>query len=161
MQPVRPVNNSEELNQRISRLEDIEAIKRLKAKYWSSVDRQEWDRLAECLTEDCSFETPMMAPMQGRDFIVKVLKRAMRNVSTAHQGHNPEIEIEGDAAARGRWALNDVVRTPDAGMLKGYGHYEEQYLKQNGFWRIHRSKLTYLFQVQEPGSTPSVQSPGN
>jgi ketosteroid isomerase-like protein len=143
------VSDAAEMERRLSRLEDLEAIKRLKAKYWNSVDRHEWDKLAECLTEDCSFETPMMAPMQGRDFIVRVLKRAMRTVTTAHQGHNPEIEIESDGAAHGRWALNDLVRTPEGGLLKGYGHYEEQYVKQDGAWKIRSSRLTYLFQAKE------------
>jgi ketosteroid isomerase-like protein len=135
-----------DLEKRIHRLEDIEAIKRLKAKYWNSVDRKDWDRLAECLAEDCTFDTPQLKAMQGRDFIVKVLQRAMRDVKTAHQGHNPEIEILTETTAAGRWALNDRVEIQGGKSFSGYGHYDEEYAKENGAWKICKSRLTYLFQ---------------
>jgi ketosteroid isomerase-like protein len=139
-----------DLEHRIRVLEDIEAIKRLKAKYWNSVDNRQWDSLTECYAPDVVFESPQLGRMEGRDYIVKVLKRAMKNVKTAHQGHNPEIEISGDSAARGRWALNDRVEMPDNKFFKGYGRYEDEYIKENGAWKIKSSLLTYIFQESSP-----------
>ena len=135
-----------DLERRIQVLEDKEAIKKLKAQYWHSVDNKQWDNLAECFTEDVVFESPHLVKMEGRDFIVKVLKRAMKNVKTAHQGHNPVIEITVDNTASGRWALNDRVELPDNKFFQGYGYYEEEYVKENGSWKIKTSKLTYIFQ---------------
>lgn len=139
-----------ELERRIQVLEDIEAIKRLKAKYWNSVDNKQWETLAECYAEDMAFDDAHFGRMEGRDYIVKVLKRAMRNIKTSHQGHNPEIEIISDTTAKGRWALNDRVETPDGKYMKGYGIYEDEYKKIKGHWQIKSSKLTYMFQENSP-----------
>ena len=135
-----------DIERKIQTLEDIESIKRLKARYWNSVDNKQWENLADCLTTDIIFESPQLGVMEGRDYIVKVLKRATRTVKTAHHGHNPEIEIVDENTARGRWALNDRVETAYNKSQKGYGHYEEDYVKEDGSWKIKRSKLTYIFQ---------------
>jgi ketosteroid isomerase-like protein len=147
-----------ELERKVQVLEDTEAIRKLKAKYWYSVDNKLWDSLADCYAEDVVFESPHLGKMQGRDFIVKVLKRAMKNVKTAHHGHNPEIDITDEFAARGRWALNDRVEMADNQYFEGRGSYEEEYVKQDGCWKIKNSKLTYIFQENFPGSVPSKSS---
>ncbi len=135
-----------DLEKRIQVLEDIEAIKKLKAKYWNSVDTKQWDSLAACFAENAFFESPFLGRLEGRDHIVRVLKRAMKNVKTSHQGHNPEIEITGETSASGKWALNDRVEMPENKFMKGYGHYDEEYIKENGSWKILKSALTYIFQ---------------
>jgi hypothetical protein len=135
-----------DLERRIRTLEDIEAIKRLKARYWNSIDNKRWEELADCYTEDIIFDDAHFGVMDGRDYIVKVLKRAMKNVRTAHQGHNPEIEIISDIAARGCWALNDHVDMVDQKTMQGYSFYEDEYVKVNGAWKIKKSKLTYITQ---------------
>ena len=66
-------------------LEDIEAIKKLKARYWNSVDGKRWEQLSECLTEDFEFENPHLGKMEGRSFVVGVLKKVMKTATTAHQ----------------------------------------------------------------------------
>jgi hypothetical protein len=148
--------NSEDLERRILVLENIEAIKKLKARYWYCVDTKQWEILAECYTDDAVFESPFLGKMEGSNFIVKVLKRAMKNIKTAHQGHNPEIEIVDETNARGRWALNDRVEMPDNRFLKGYGYYEDDYIKENGIWRIKKSVLIYTF--QEHSAEPIISS---
>jgi ketosteroid isomerase-like protein len=135
-----------ELERRLEFLEDIEGIKRLKAKYWNSIDNKDWEALTECYTEDVIFDDAHFGRMEGRDYIVKVLKRAMKDVSTAHHGHNPEIQILSSTAARGRWALNDWVKIKDQDFMKGCAIYEDEYVKANGSWKIQKSKLTYFFQ---------------
>ncbi len=82
-----------DLEKKIRVLEDIEAIKRLKARYWNSVDTKQWDDLADCYSEDVVFECPYLGEMEGREFIIKVLKRSMKNVKTSHLVHTPYIEI--------------------------------------------------------------------
>lgn len=140
------MNTPSELEQKIRTLEDIEAIKKLKARYWYCADNKLWDGFADCYAEDAVFESPMLKRMEGRDFIVKVLKKAMANIKTAHQGHNPEIKIISDTTATGRWALNDRVETSDGKYFTGHGYYEDEYVKVNGSWKIKKSTLTYTFQ---------------
>jgi ketosteroid isomerase-like protein len=147
------MSNSSDIERRIRILEDIEAIKNLKARYWRSVDLQQWENLADCYTEDVVFDDAHFGRMEGRSYIVKVLKRAMRNIKTIHQGHNPEIEVLDDTTARGRWTLNDRVETPDGVVMAGYGIYEDDYVKLGDSWKIRSSKLTYIFQENFPART--------
>jgi len=140
------IDNFLELERKIQEYHDIEAIKKLKARYWRSVDTQQWDVLADCLAADIIFESPFFDCMEGRTYVVKVLKRAMRNVRTFHQGHNPEIEITDGSSANGKWALNDCVETADKQFSKGYGRYDDEYVKDGGAWKIKKSVLTYVFQ---------------
>jgi hypothetical protein len=44
------------------------------------------------------------------------------------------------------------VRLADGRFLNGYGHYEEEYMKENGIWKIRFSKLVYIFQENPTGS---------
>jgi len=134
-----------DLERRIRILEDIEAIKKLKARYWNSVDSQDWNSLADCLAEDLVFESPHLGQMEGREHILRVLKRSMKNVKTAHQGHSPEIEIIDDRKARAIWGLNDKVESQGMGVHQGYGKYEDEYIKTNGNWKIAKSRLNYIF----------------
>ena len=135
-----------DLEVRLQNLEDIEAIKTLKAKYWNSIDSKQWDSLSECYAEDVVFDDAHFGRLEGRDYIVKVLKRAMKNIRTSHHGHNPEIEIITNTSARGRWAMNDCIEIPDQRTMQGYSFYQDEYIKVNGFWKIKKSKLTYLIQ---------------
>ncbi len=60
----------------------------------------------------------------------------------------PEIEITGDGTARGVWAMFDYVEWPEndgvRNGLQGYGHYREEYRREDGAWRISRIRLERL-----------------
>jgi hypothetical protein len=61
----------------------------------------------------------------------------------------PEIEITGEGTARGTWAMFDYVEWPprEGGArvgLTGYGHYLEEYVREDGAWRIRRTHLSRL-----------------
>ncbi|MBN2099971.1 MAG: nuclear transport factor 2 family protein, partial [Dehalococcoidia bacterium] len=48
------MNPSGDIEARVRRLEDIEAIKKLKARYWRCVDRKLWAEMAEVFTEEAT-----------------------------------------------------------------------------------------------------------
>ncbi|MGH2821337.1 MAG: nuclear transport factor 2 family protein [Actinomycetota bacterium] len=132
-----------------SELADIEEIKQLKARYFRLMDRKQWSEWREVLTEDCVLEY-LGAPdirMEGRDAVVEFVSRALDGSVSVHQGHMPEIELIGPTTARGIWAMSDVVEwTGDrrANSLRGFGHYEDEYVKGDGAWRIRRMRITRL-----------------
>ncbi|MBS7247260.1 MAG: nuclear transport factor 2 family protein [Candidatus Jordarchaeales archaeon] len=138
----------EELERRIRILEDIEAIKRLKAKYWRCCDKKLWDELEECFTEDAIADYFPNLHFEGRDAIIKFLKESLGPdyMITAHGGHNAEIEIISETEARGIWALNDLVIIQPGIRMRGYGHYEDEYVKENGRWKIKRIKQTRIIE---------------
>jgi hypothetical protein len=137
--------NLNDLEMRIRVLEDIEAIRKLKSRYWRCVDRKLWDEMVECFTEDMVLSV-FSKLIQGRNQCVQFLKDGLAQVVSAHQGHQAEIEITSEWTARAIWALNDLLLDIQPGMnYTGFGYYEDEYAKEGGNWKIKRSKVAYYF----------------
>lgn len=134
----------------LRRLLDIEEIKQLKARYFRALDRREWDEFGRVFARDAVMEVPEAGLFErGRDAIVARVRAAVAGARTVHHGHMPEIEITGEDTARGIWAMFDYVEWPRpegearAGLM-GYGHYLEEYAREDGAWRIARLHLSRL-----------------
>jgi len=137
--------NLNDLEMRIQVLEDIEAIRKLKSKYWRCVDRKLWDEIVECFTEDMVLFV-LSKLIEGRNACVQFLKDALAQTVSAHQGHQAEIEITSGSTARATWALNDLLLDMQPGVnYTGFGYYEDEYIKEDGNWKIKRSKVAYYF----------------
>jgi uncharacterized protein (TIGR02246 family) len=134
----------------IDRLVAIEAIHQLKARYFRGIDTKDWDLWGDVFTEDATLTIADIGmDMAGRDAIVQGVSGALTGATTVHHGHMPEIKITGPDTARGIWAMYDYVEWPpleDGSRvgLHGYGHYHEEYVRQDGTWRIARSRLERL-----------------
>jgi len=126
-------------------LEEIEAIKQLKARYFRLMDTQQWDEFGDVFTEDATLAASPSPgeTFRGRQEIVQRVSAALRGATTVHHGHMPEISLTGEDTATGIWAMYDFVDLPQL-VLHGFGHYHEDYAKQRGAWRIRRSRLTRL-----------------
>jgi uncharacterized protein (TIGR02246 family) len=125
--------------------DELEEIRRLKARYFRHLDRKEWVELAQVFTADAHMDADGFTST-GRDEIVAFLRRVLADTRTVHHGHMPEIDLDGDTA-RGIWAMEDYVEfgahDPPKG-LRGYGHYEEEYRREDGTWRIANLRLVRL-----------------
>lgn len=128
------------------RLEDIEAIKQLKARYFRTMDTKDWAGMRRVFTDDVLMDVSEAGGevMSGGDDFIAFLSQTLNGVVTTHHGHMPEIQITGPATATGVWAMEDMLRFADGSELHGYGHYHETYEKAAGEWRIKSSKLTRL-----------------
>ena len=135
-----------DLEARIGVLEDIEAIKKLKAKYWRCLDKKLWTEMEEVFAEDSTVDYGPNMHFQGRAAIIQSFKDNMGRASmiTAHGGHSPEIEITSDSTARGIWALQDYVIIEPNTKMMGWGHYEDEYVKEKGQWKKRSVKLTRI-----------------
>jgi uncharacterized protein (TIGR02246 family) len=133
----------------IQQLVDIAEIEQLKARYFRLVDTKQWDEWALVFASDAVLEIPEgELTYRGRDEIVGNVSTVMAELRTVHHGHMPEIEITGPDTARGVWAMTDYVEWPaEDGTrvgLRGYGHYVEEYVREDGQWCIARSRLERL-----------------
>ena len=136
----------QELRARVRVLEDIEAIRKLKARYWLSVDRKLWDDFGECFTEDAVMDVPPVTHWQGRKEIVQSLSKILASFITVHQGHHVDIELTSDTTAKAIWAMYDNLQDKRLNTkMEGYGFYEDEYVKENGRWKIKKLKLTRFF----------------
>lgn len=137
------------MSNQLQLLVDIEAIKSLKARYFRAMDCKDWDELSNCFTEDlvADFrEAPGMLA-QGRENYMSQLTEILKEASTIHHGHMPEIEVIDKNNATGIWAMEDIVKMPGISM-QGWGHYHETYRRELGVWKIARIKLTRLRLLQ-------------
>ena len=135
----------------LQELLDIEAIKQLKADYFYLMDMKQWDEWRELFTED--FTVAGAAVHEGgRDAFVDFVREHLTGVSSCHAGSMPVIEILGETSARGRWSMHDDLRLPaghpwsgaQPSRRLGYGHYDEEYRREAGAWRIRWMRLSRL-----------------
>lgn len=127
-------------------MDDVEAIKQLKARYFRTMDTKDWAGMRQVFCDDAVMDTEESGGgiVTGADAFMEFLEPTLRDVVTVHHGHMPEIELTSATTAEGVWAMEDMLRWPDGSELHGYGHYTEAYEKVDGAWRIRSSKLTRL-----------------
>ncbi len=145
----------------MSRLDDIEAIKKLKHRYLRNLDCKNWDELGECFTDDAqtSYSDGQFC-FEGRDNIVTFLKEVMQEtLLTMHQGFHPEIEITGDTTATGSWAFHDYLIEMNSNMsIRGYGYYHDEYVKIGENWKIKSTGYKRVFEESwERKDVPSMK----
>jgi uncharacterized protein (TIGR02246 family) len=127
-------------------MDDIEAIKQLKARYFRTMDTKDWPAMRQVFTDDVTMDTTAAGGgvVVGADAFLAFLQPTLQEAITVHQGHMPEIEITSPSTATGVWALQDTIVWPDGTRMQGYGHYHETYEQVAGEWRIKSSTLTRL-----------------
>ena len=127
-------------------MEDVEAIKQLKARYFRTMDTKDWPGMRAVFTDDVVMDTSESGGgvITGADEFIAFLRETLADVVTVHHGHMPEIEITSRTTATGIWSMEDMLRWPNGMELHGYGHYHETYRKTDGGWRIASTKLTRL-----------------
>ena len=142
----------------LQRLIDIDAIKQLRARYTRSIDTKDWELYGACLAEDARLATDG-GVNEGRDAIVASISRSLATAKTVHHVHNPEITLTGAGAATGVWPMNDYCEFfredgETAFVIRGWGHYREEYVRASSGWQIKSSTLTRL-RVDMEGDLPS------
>jgi len=137
-----------DLEARVRLLEDLEAIKRLKYKYFRCIDKGLWDEIGDCFAEDGLADFAQYGVIEGRAAIAKFFKEGVGPAYSmcVHQGHNPEIDVTSDTTATGAWELdNFMVTTEPVIGLWIDAFYDDEYVKEKGEWKIKSTKITYIF----------------
>ena len=127
-------------------MDDIEAIKQLKARYCRAMDLKDWVAYREVFTDDVTMDTSASGGgvITGADEFLAFLTETLRDVVTVHHCHMPEIDVTSSSEASGVWAMEDMLRFGNGMELHGYGHYHETYRNDGNGWRIASSRLTRL-----------------
>ncbi len=127
-------------------VDDLEAIRQLKARYFRTMDTKDWAGMRLVFTDDVVIDTTGSGGtiMAGADEFMAYLAQTLDGAITVHHGHMPEIDVTSPTTATGIWALQDTIFWPGGTILRGYGHYHETYEKSDGRWLIKTQKLTRL-----------------
>jgi uncharacterized protein (TIGR02246 family) len=137
-------------------MDDLEEIKKLKARYFRGLDSKDWDLYADVFAEDVVADQSGAGGevFHGREAFVAYV-RGLTLVQSVHHGHMPEIELTSATTATGVWAMEDFNLWEDGAQNHGYGHYFETYEKTaDGRWRIKTTKLRYLRIERWTGEPP-------
>jgi hypothetical protein len=146
---------------RLERLEAIDELRQLKARYFRLIDCKLWDELPALFTADLKIVTPDgKIWMEGGPAYAASLKFGLEKAVSCHQGLTAEIEIIDARNARAIWAMQDIIEWPDCHPREGWksilgrGHYHETYRHEDGAWRIAALTLTRLkFDIVWPEGT--------
>lgn len=127
-------------------MDDVEAIKQLKARYFRTMDTKNWAAMRRLFTDDVVMDTTASGGgvVTGADVFMVFLQQTLADAVTVHHGHMPEITLTSSTTATGIWALHDEIEWPDGTRMRGDGHYHETYELAGGEWRIASSTLTRL-----------------
>jgi len=136
----------------IEDLVEIEAIKNVRNLYSHYYDGQKVDELVDLFTEDavCEFGPMFGGDWVGREAIRKNFDKWIRRegqpYGVLHALTNPWIRLIDAETAHGRWYLLDL-RTSEGveNPLILFGIYDDVYRKQNECWRIHRTRIDFLW----------------
>ena len=160
------------LEQRIQQIEDIEAIKKLKAKWWFACDVRDITGMRSCYHEpDFVIDFGFIGTYTDMDKFIATFEELACHPShiDMHHGMCPEITMTSDNGAEGRWRMRFQLLETDKKMIQMmHGYYDDQYIKlDSGEWKISRSKYTIqsnlLMQVSADNKVELLQmgaSPG-
>lgn len=133
-----------DLEARITRLEDIEAIKALKHQYLNACDAKEPDLVRSCFVADAIIDAGPMGTYDSADAFIDLFKQAgcHPHIVDMHHGANPEIDITSDTDATAVWALYFYTMNTDAQTYRQMaGRYFDTYRKVDGMWKITASRF--------------------
>ena len=135
---------------------EVDAIKQLKASYFSNIDAKNWTALRELLAPDVTVDTTCSAGpiLIGRDPFIAFLQVTLGGATTHHQGYDPHVKLTSATTAEALWTMEDVLIFGGTLGVHGYGHYSDRYIKVNGKWVVKYSKLTRTrFDLINPDGT--------
>ncbi|RQS76924.1 nuclear transport factor 2 family protein [Burkholderia sp. Bp8963] len=131
---------TEQLETRLRRLEDADAIRRLKARYFTSCDRKDPQRMRDCFAPGAvHIDYGRIGVFEHRDALVDVFERlgCHPHIVEMHHGVNPDITVLDDTHARGTWGLHYQMIDTNAHTLTQLGaYYDDEYRKVDGEWKI-------------------------
>ena len=146
----------EGLQQRARRIRDTKDIKRLQRAYGYYLDEAMWDDLTELFTDNATVEYARDGLYRGKQRIREYLYRLGDNRSGLAPGQlnehfqlMPVITLSDDGmSAQGRWRAVILAGQYQESALWGEGPYENEYVKQDGVWKI--SKLRWYQTIMVP-----------
>jgi hypothetical protein len=159
-----------DLAQRLLRMEDVEEIKKLKARYvaacdggWAGTQSHDKEKILALFTEDCVWDGGVYGKREGRAAL-----RAYYDQNSAsdaplayHLLTNPIIDVNGDHAT-GNWHLTIMLLLPNGTSHLVGGIFNDEYARTAEGWRIKYSHFTLALNgsYEKAWALPSAQTPG-
>ncbi|MEP9394925.1 nuclear transport factor 2 family protein [Gordonia sp. VNK1] len=147
----------------------VESIKRLKYRYWRACDAKDPDTFRSCfIRHGARIDYGPLGNYDDADDLVEVFRSiALLRVDGTyavydmHHGMHPEITVTGDTTAVGRWSLRfrQVSLLDDTELLMT-GDYDDDYVIEDGEWKIAACRFTDRWSMRRPLPPDTVITPG-
>jgi hypothetical protein len=140
-----------ELRQRVSVAEGYIAVSNLQRSYGYYVDKARWDDVADLFTKDCSLEINGRGVYLGQDRVRAYMYKfgpARHGALMNHTQLQPVIHVAPDGqSAKAR--LRSFMMVGELGQAArwGDGIYENEYVKEDGVWKIKKLHFYQTFYV--------------
>lgn len=135
------------LEQRIRRLEEIEAIRKMKAEYVLACDERRWDDAMRYFTARAVVAFGPFGKFESTVALERFFKETMPVTIgfTVHRLCNPIIEVNGDTA-KGIWYCEiPSTHIPTNKAMLQQGTYYDEYVKEGSAWKHSRLDLVYSY----------------
>ena len=132
---------SDSLEARIRKIEDVQEITNLQARYAYHVDSTEIDELIDLFTDTFEWSVGFeeMTSFTSKPKLHRFLRKSAEfTPMMVHQPITPLIEVKGDEAT-GIWYLVGMVtsKTPDGPKARWVqGRYDNEYARVDGVWKL-------------------------
>ena len=143
-----------ELEKQLTILQDVEAIKQLKAEYCDICDDDHNpDRIVTIFAEDGIWEGKGVGRAQGHAEIRKLFKSFAERISfSQHNVFNPRIAVNGTEAHASWYFLGPFTFRKGDRQLWLAARYEDDYVKINGQWKFkHLRAISRMAAPYEEG----------
>src|SRR5688572_8832049 len=103
-------------------LDDLEAIKKLKSRYFYCLDHKDWDGWRDhVFIAKPVIDVPEAweEPKTGLEPFIESVVDVVAGAASVHHGHMPDIEFTSADAAHGVWAMEDVIHWPADRLFQG------------------------------------------
>jgi hypothetical protein len=134
-------------------LEDENSVENLQKIFGFYIDKHQWQQAADLFADDATLEMGGSGVYSGRERILAYLNTLgaagpQEGILDDHMQLQPVIHVSPDGTARGRW--HHFSQEAEFGVSHhwGAGTYENEYVKDNGVWKI--SKLHLFSTMRTP-----------
>jgi hypothetical protein len=127
---------------KVTQLEDEKAIEKLQRSYGFYVDKALWQETADLFAEDGTLEIGGRGVFVGKARVLQYLTwlapgGLVRGKLLNHLQLQPIVDVAPDGkSAKGRWRFLAEIGTHQKSAIWGAGVYENEYVKENGVWKI-------------------------
>lgn len=133
------------LAQRLQKLEDADAIRALKSRYFACCDAKDTAGMRACFADGkVHIDYGVIGIYDQADALVRIFKEIGCHdyMVEMHHGVNPQIEVLDAERARGTWGLHYfLINTRDQTLTQLGGTYDDEYRKTPGGWKISSTRF--------------------
>jgi hypothetical protein len=139
---------------KVQLLEDENAIENLQRSYGFFVDKALWQEAADLFAEDGTLEIGGRGVFVGKKRILEYLNWLVPGGLTTnnlfdHMQLQPIVHVAPDGnTAKGRWRFFGQVGEYQKSGVWGMGTYENEYVKQDGVWKIKKLHAYFRMYTQ-------------